>query len=284
MNRPITTDLIDRILQKDFRLIILEGDCRYWLPQLPIACVDLTITDPPYESLERHRAKGTTTRLKKSKASSNEWFNIISNTELTKVLRYIFKAQKENTNCRIFCDSETEHVLQAGFNPFTGQNFLVDGYPSLHSAGWDIWPSWTWLKTKKDYSVDCSEPSYDDLRSGMGYHGRRSTERILYLEKGKRKINNLSAKDVVVGPRASVGEYPTQKPRSALLPLVECHGVQDGILLDPFAGSGRIALIAEEVFNMGSILIDVNVSWIMDHLVPLYANVGVYVFRQGTEK
>ena len=46
-------------------------DAIEWLRTLPSASVDLIVTDPPYESLEKHRAVGTTTRLKHSKASSN---------------------------------------------------------------------------------------------------------------------------------------------------------------------------------------------------------------------
>ena len=47
-----------------------------WLDGLDASSVDLLITDPPYESLEKHRAIGTTTRLKQSKTSSNLWFTI----------------------------------------------------------------------------------------------------------------------------------------------------------------------------------------------------------------
>ena len=35
-----------------------------WLKTLDSSSVDLVITDPPYESLEKHRKIGTTTRLK----------------------------------------------------------------------------------------------------------------------------------------------------------------------------------------------------------------------------
>ena len=57
-----------------FRLTQL--DAVEWLRSLDGESVDLVITDPPYESLEKHRAVGTTTRLKHSKASSNDWFRI----------------------------------------------------------------------------------------------------------------------------------------------------------------------------------------------------------------
>ena len=39
-----------------------------WLRDQPAESLDLLITDPAYESLEKHRAVGTTTRLKHSKA------------------------------------------------------------------------------------------------------------------------------------------------------------------------------------------------------------------------
>ncbi len=52
--------------------ILNNGDAVDWLRLLPDQSVDLVVTDPPYESLEKHRATGTTTRLKHSKASSND--------------------------------------------------------------------------------------------------------------------------------------------------------------------------------------------------------------------
>ena len=38
-------------------------DAVEYLRRIPTGSVDLVITDPPYESLEKHRAKGTTTRI-----------------------------------------------------------------------------------------------------------------------------------------------------------------------------------------------------------------------------
>lgn len=47
-------------------------DAITWLRTIESNSVDLVITDPPYESLEKHRKIGTTTRLKNSKSSSNQ--------------------------------------------------------------------------------------------------------------------------------------------------------------------------------------------------------------------
>jgi hypothetical protein len=53
---------------------VANADAVTWLRDLPDGSVDLVVTDPPYESLEKHRSVGTTTRLTHSKASSNDWF------------------------------------------------------------------------------------------------------------------------------------------------------------------------------------------------------------------
>ena len=75
------------------------ADAVTWFRSLPSESVDLVITDPPYESLEKHRAIGTTTRLKISKASSNQWFAIFPNARFPELFREVY---------RVF---ETEHAL-----------------------------------------------------------------------------------------------------------------------------------------------------------------------------
>jgi 16S rRNA G966 N2-methylase RsmD len=71
-----------RVVDTSMLMELAEGpelartDAIEWMRTLPEASVDLVVTDPPYESLEKHRAIGTTTRLKHSKASSNDWFTV----------------------------------------------------------------------------------------------------------------------------------------------------------------------------------------------------------------
>src|SRR5450631_2314580 len=68
-----------------------QMDAVDWLRTLPPASVDLVVTDPPYESLEKHRAVGTTTRLKQSKSSSNPWFRIFPNARFPELFAEIFR-------------------------------------------------------------------------------------------------------------------------------------------------------------------------------------------------
>jgi site-specific DNA-methyltransferase (adenine-specific) len=51
-------------------MIVITRDAVEFLREMPDGSVDLIITDPPYESLEKHRSHGTTTRLRHSRSSS----------------------------------------------------------------------------------------------------------------------------------------------------------------------------------------------------------------------
>ena len=83
-----------------------------WLRDLATESVDLVITEPAYESLEKHRAVGTTTRLKHSKASSNDWFNIFPNARFGELFAEVYRVLKPDTHFYLLCDSETMFVAK----------------------------------------------------------------------------------------------------------------------------------------------------------------------------
>lgn len=64
-----------------------QGDAVARLEGLVAGAVDLIVTDPACESLEKHRAIGITTRLKYSKASSNDRFAIFRNERFEELLQ-----------------------------------------------------------------------------------------------------------------------------------------------------------------------------------------------------
>ena len=69
-------------------------DAVQWLRVLPAESVDLVVTDPAYESLEKHRAIGTTTRLTHSKSSSNDWFRVFPNARFGELFDEVFRVLK----------------------------------------------------------------------------------------------------------------------------------------------------------------------------------------------
>src|SRR5260370_36339534 len=94
------------------RFHLSKMDAVEWLRSFEDASVDLIINDPPYESLEKHRAIGTTTRLKHSKASSNDWFTIFPNARFPELFAEVYRVLRRNTHFYLFCDPETMFVAK----------------------------------------------------------------------------------------------------------------------------------------------------------------------------
>jgi len=107
-----------------------QGDAVAWLRTRPAESVDLLITDPPYESLEKHRSVGTTTRLKHSKASSNDWFSIFPNARFPELFAEVYRVLRRNTHFYLFCDPETMFIAK----------------PIAEQAGFKFWKPLIWDK------------------------------------------------------------------------------------------------------------------------------------------
>lgn len=194
------------------------ADAVAWLRTLDDQSVDLLITDPPYESLEKHRAVGTTTRLKHSKASSNDWFKIFPNTRFEELFREVYRVLKKDRHFYLFCDATTMFVAK----------------PIAEAAGFKFWKPLIWDKQK----------------IGMGYHYRSRHEFILFFEKGKRRLNDLGQPDIIEAARIIRG-YPTEKPAAVSRVLIEQSSQRGELVVDPFMGSasvGDAALTTERSF------------------------------------
>jgi site-specific DNA-methyltransferase (adenine-specific) len=193
------------------RFMLSGGDAVGWLRALGDASVDLVVTDPPYESLEKHRAVGTTTRLKHSKASSNDWFRIFPNSRFEELFVELYRVLRRDRHAYVFCDPETAFVMK----------------PIGESVGFRFWKPIIW----------------DKVTMGMGYHYRARYEMILFFEKGKRKLNDLGVPDVLQARRIHRG-YPTEKPVEISDILIRQSTRESELVIDPFMGSGSVGVAA----------------------------------------
>ena len=182
-----------------------------WLRTLPDASVDLVVTDPPYESLEKHRAVGTTTRLKHSKSSSNDWFTIFPNARFLELFAEVHRVLKKGTHFYLYCDQETAFVAK----------------PIGEEVGFKFWKPLIW----------------DKVAIGMGYHYRSRYEMILFFEKGKRRLNDLGVADVITEKRFHRAS-PTEKPVRVNEVLISQATAPGDIVIDPFAGTGSTGVAA----------------------------------------
>ena len=195
-----------------------------WLAEWPDHSVDLVITDPAYESLNRHRKRGKTTRLTggkgAAKAGAASWFKTIPNSAYKPLAREWARVLKPSGCLVLFGDDET-------------QSFTA--IPALVEAGWaPIGPgSTTYYR----------EVIWDKVRIGMGYGTRRQHERVIVWRRPHAWA--WQENPDYDGGFASIqscppvrGGYPTEKPMELLARLVRQFSRPGDLVIDPFCGSG----------------------------------------------
>ena len=190
---------------------LFTQDAVGWLAERPGESIDVLITDPAYESLEKHRAVGTTTRLTHSKSSSNDWFKIFPNARFGELFREVYRVLRPDTHFYLLCDAETMFVAK----------------PAAEQAGFRFWKPLVW----------------DKCTIGMGYHYRARYEFILFFEKGKRRLHDLGIPDIISVPRIR-GGYPAEKPAEIADVLIRQSSGTGDIVADPFMGSGSVGVAA----------------------------------------
>jgi len=188
-----------------------KQDAVAFLRALPMESVDMLVTDPAYESLEKHRAVGTTTRLKVSAGSSNPWFSVFPNARFGELFEEVYRVLKRDTHFYLMCDPETAFIAK----------------PIAEQAGFKFWKPLVW----------------DKKSIGMGYHYRARYEFVLFFEKGKRRLSDLGIPDVLQVPRIR-GGYPAEKPSALSAILIRQSSVGADLVVDPFMGSGSTGVAA----------------------------------------
>jgi site-specific DNA-methyltransferase (adenine-specific) len=210
------------------------------LNQMSSDSVDLVITDPPYDTLEKWREMGTTTRLKESTSSSNAWFPTVPPAYLKDCFRQCYRVLKNNSHLYVMCDEET------------GDNMK----PVLREIGFNLRKSIIWHKVGKLKEFHCPScgtfvcAHHTPGTPGMGYPYRSQWEMILLAEKGKRKPpEDKSVRNVLQVPWIkNKTAYPTEKPVELLETLIKQSSFEGDLVLDPFAGSGSCG---EAAFKQG---------------------------------
>ena len=197
---------------------------------IPDESIDLIITDPAYESLEKHRdSKARIKKYERDKAAGKlngtriprlrDWFEIMPNEKFPELLDQYYRIMAENSHCYIFCDDETSDVIKT----------CVDAQGKFK---W--WKRIVW----------------DKMRRGQGYHYSNQHEFIVFLEKGKRKLNDFSYTSVLQCKRVSKkslgGRYPgpAEKPVSLIEKLVLNSSNPGEIVFDSFLGRGATGVAA----------------------------------------
>ena len=204
---------------------VVISDAFDLLATLPDESVDLVITDPPYESLQLHRSRGTTTRL------TTNWFATVPNSRLPELLASVYRVLRRDRHFYLFCDEVTADVIKQ--QQGVGVDRLPNGARPCE-AGFVYWKEILWGKTTLDGQR---------IRGGTGYHYRAASERILFFEKGKRPLADLGIPDVLLAARSTV-PGPAVKPNAVVRTLVVQSSAPGELIVDPFCGTGVVGVEA----------------------------------------
>jgi len=183
---------------------LFKKDAVEFLKSIDDNKIDLVVTDLPYESLEKHRKTGTTTRLKDSKSSSNKWFDIFPNDRFGELFDQLYRVLKPNTHLYMFCDHETSFIMK----------------PAGEKAGFKFWKPIIWDKCLgpnttvcttsgvikiKDIKVgDCVFTPTGEISKVRAVRKTKANAKLLKLSDGTELIASLNHKFIVNGDEVEV--------------------------------------------------------------------------------
>jgi site-specific DNA-methyltransferase (adenine-specific) len=242
---------------------VVVSDAFELLATLPDDSIDLVVTDPPYESLQLHRSRGTTTRL------TTNWFTTVPNARLPELLSAVHRVLRRDRHFYLFCDEVTADVIkqQQGI----GAERLPNGARRCE-AGFIYWKEILWAKTTLDGAR---------IRGGTGYHYRAASERILFFEKGKRPLADLAVPDVLLAARSTV-PGPAVKPNPVVRALVLQSSAPGELVVDPFCGTGVVGVEAR-AHGRRFLLGDIDLAYLDPSLADVAPSGVARVARDDVE-
>lgn len=227
---------------------ILTGDMLECLPRLvPKESVDCLIVDPPYgeTSLEwDRRVPGWPTEVRRVlKPSGSMW--------VFGSARMFLETADEFDGWRLAQDVVWEKHNGAGF--------FADRFRRVHEYAWQFYRSdsqWGEVFKSPQYTNDAVARTV--RRKGRPAHwtGERG-ESVFRSEDGGPRLQRS-----VIYARSEHGQavHPTQKPAAIVEPLLLYSCPPGGHVLDPFAGSGTVGMLASR-HGMDCTLIEADLKY-----------------------
>lgn len=195
---------------------LFNVDSMELLKSLPDESIDLIVTDPPYLTTARGNAGNSGGMLQKDINKRGKVFTH-NNIDCSLYAPEFYRLLKDGSHCYVM----TNHInLIKMLNTFTDC-----GFHFIKSLVWD-----------KGNKI-------------MGQYYMSQFEYILFFRKGKGvKINNCGTADILSVPnkktkgRDGKNLHDTEKPVVLMQILIENSTQENGIVIDPFAGIGSVAL------------------------------------------
>jgi DNA modification methylase len=203
------------------RWTLYAGDCLGALVAMPDRSVAAIITDPPYCAgavSESGRTAAAGQGLRSENIQRFGWF--VGDNMGTAGLAFLLRSMAfeglrvcdPTGSMLVFCDWRMSPTLA----------------PTMESAGWRYQNLVVW----------------DKGSMGLGTGFRAQHEMILHYTAGAPAYHNKGTGNVIRCGRvgAEDREHQTEKPVDLIRSLVRVVAPRDGVVLDPFAGSGAIGV------------------------------------------
>lgn len=205
-----------------FDALVLEGDALLMLDALDNAAVDLVLTDPPYSSGARRDAeKSSRGSMLRGKTWEDGWLasDELSSNGFATLLRAVAVV--------------SYRIIKEGgfFAIWTDWRQLPNVMGLVESAGWRLMNLVVW----------------DKGSFGLGQVFRNQHEFLVVASKGVARPNRRDVANVIRADRPDNEWHPTPKPVGLMAQIIDVLAPPNGLVVDPFAGSGSTGIAASQV-------------------------------------
>lgn len=198
----------------DDLVAIYHGDAIEVLESIEISGVDAVLTDPPYASGARHEA---------DKAGRG---GMIRNARF---------ADKPIDNDRMTSVGFVWLLRQVMLRTYP---VMVDGGSLVCFIDWRQWPTLVGAVETCNLRVQ-TMVVWDKRTIGMGNGYRQQHELICHASKGVPNVYDRATPNVLTVDRIEPDDHPSPKPPALIDRLLRVVTPPGGLILDPFAGTGR---------------------------------------------
>ena len=227
---------------------VIQGDCLAILPTLPPESIDLIVTDPPYGQtslLWDRRVLGWA-------AASRHVLKPTGSMWVFGTLRFFMESAFEFVGWKL-----SQDVIWEKHN---GTGLFNDRFRRVHETAAHFYrddAKWASVFKAPQFTMDATPRTVRKKARPAHWIGATG-ETIYRSEDGGPKLMRS-----VMFERSDHGraEHPTQKPLSVLQPLIAYGCPTGGLILDPFAGSGGVGVIARRL-GMSATLIEANPQYV----------------------
>lgn len=228
---------------------VILGDCLAELPKLPDACADIILTDPPYlttnlkldkesADLDMNRAYREMGRILKP----NGWFFTFGTIEMAAGILQHFRFKFDYVWAKQIPTMQRANTVR----PLKRhEHVFAFIQPSLKRMS-DLYFDKAALRTHGH------KPYYNN----QVWKKAREYEQSLGMKTGVRPVDDnpgyregisiLYANNKTHMPKAERTTHPTQKPVDLLSYIIKGYCPEDGLVIDPFAGSGSTCVAAHQ--------------------------------------